>query len=152
MFSLSFASGGRILRLMKAQVQIEIGTQLAVFLGNRPGALARVCSELAAAEINIHALTTSDTIDHAVVRMVVSDPTKALMILGERGVLALENEVLMIESNNKPGTLSTIAERLAKAGINIEYAYLASSAKTETGLMILRPANVEKALRALHDL
>ncbi|MEO8044724.1 MAG: ACT domain-containing protein [Spartobacteria bacterium] len=137
---------------MNPEVQIEIATQLAVFLGNRPGALARVCSELAEAEINIHALATSDTIDHAVVRMVVSDPTKALMILGERGVLALENDVLMIESNNKPGTLSTIAERLAKASINIEYAYLASSAKAETGLMILRPSDVEKALRALRDL
>jgi len=140
------------LSIMNPQVQIETATQLAVFLGNRPGALSRVCSELAAAEINIHALATSDTIDHAVVRMVVSDPTKALMILGERGVLALENDVLMIESNNEPGTLATIAERLAKASINIEYAYLASSAKSPTGLMILRPSNVEKALRALHDL
>ena len=144
--------GGRILSLMNPHVQIETATQLAVFLGNRPGALARVCNELAAAEINIHALATSDTIDHAVVRMVVNDPTKALMILGERGVLALENDVLMIESNNEPGTLATIAERLAKASINIEYAYLASTAKSQTGLMILRPSNVEKALRALHDL
>ena len=84
--------------------------------------------------------------------MVVSDPTKALMILGERGVLALENDVLMIESNNEPGTLATIAERLAKASINIEHAYLATTPKSQTGLMILRPSNVEKALRALHDL
>ncbi|MEO6872428.1 MAG: ACT domain-containing protein [Chthoniobacterales bacterium] len=137
---------------MNPQITIETATQLAVFLGNRPGALSRLCNELAEAEINIHALTTSDTIDHAVVRMVVSDPTKALMILGERGVLALENDVLMIESNNQPGTLAAIAERLAKASINIEYAYLASSAKSEQGLMILRPSNVEKAERALRDL
>ena len=137
---------------MKPHVSIETATQLAVFLGNKPGALSRVCNELAAAEINIHALATSDTIDHAVVRMVVSDPTKALMILGERGVLALENDVLMIESNNQPGTLATIADRLAKAGINIEYAYLATSPKSEEGLMILRPSNVEKAERALRDI
>jgi ACT domain-containing protein len=141
----------RILSLMNPQVSIETATQLAVFLGNRPGALSRVCTELAAAEINIHALATSDTIDHAVVRMVVSDPTKALMILGERGVLALENDVLMIESNNEPGVLANIADRLAKAGINIEYAYLASSPKSQQGLMILRPSDVEKAQRALHD-
>ena len=138
--------------MVNPQVSVVTATQLSVFLGNRPGALARVCAELAAAEINIHALATSDTIDHAVVRMVVSDPTKALMILGERGVLALENDVLMIESNNKPGTLGTIAERLARAGINIEYAYLASGPKAEEGLMILRPSNVEKAERALRDL
>jgi hypothetical protein len=137
---------------MNPQVSIETATQLAVFLDNRPGALSRVCSELAAAEINIHALATSDTIDHAVVRMVVSDPTKALMLLGERGILALENEVLLIESNNEPGTLAAIADRLAKAGVNIEYAYLATSPKSRQGLLILRAANVEKAERALRDL
>ncbi len=137
---------------MDPEVTVETATQLSVFLGNRPGALSRVCTELAAAQIDIHALATSDTIDHAVVRMVVSDPTKALMILGERGVLALENDVLMIESNNEPGTLAIIAERLAKAGVNIEYAYLALSPKSKQGLMVLRPSNVEKAERALRDL
>src|SRR5213083_36487 len=137
---------------MNPSLSIETATQLAVFLANRPGALARVCEALAKAEININALATSDTIDHAVVRMVVSDPTKALMLLGERGVLALENEVLMIECDNEPGTLAAISERLAKASFNIEYAYLATSPKSRQGLMVLRPSNVEKAERALRDL
>ena len=89
---------------MNGRLLIESTTQLAVFLSNPPGTLARVCDALAKADINIHALATSDTIDHSVVRMVVSDPTKALMLLGESGVLALENDVLMIESANSPGT------------------------------------------------
>jgi len=131
---------------------MESATQLAVFLANRPGALARVCEALAQAEINIHALATSDTVDHSVVRMVVSDPTKALMLLGEAGVLALESDVLTIETENKPGVLATIAERLAKAEVNIEYAYLAADPKAEKGLIILRPSDVEKAQSALRDL
>jgi len=73
-------------------LSMKSATQLAVFLANRPGALARVCDALAKVEINIHALATSDTVDHSVVRMVVSDPTKALMLLGEAGVLALETD------------------------------------------------------------
>src|SRR5438046_10002640 len=73
-------------------IKIESATQLAVFLSNRPGALARVCEELAGAEINIHALSTSDTADHSVVRMVLSDPTKPLILLGERGVSVLVAE------------------------------------------------------------
>src|SRR5439155_24647351 len=72
------------------KLSIETATQLAVLLANRPGALARVCEALGNAGVNIHALATSDTVDHTVVRMVVSDPTKALMLLGEAGVLALE--------------------------------------------------------------
>src|SRR5437899_12400405 len=107
------------------KVSIETATQLAVFLANRPGALARVCDALAKAEINIHALATSDTVDHTVVRMVVSDPTKALMLLAEASVLALETEVLMIETASQPGDRAKIAERLAEIEVNIEYAYLA---------------------------
>ena len=133
-------------------LSMESASQLAVFLANRPGALARVCEALAQAEINIHALTTSDTVDHSVVRMVVSDPTKALMLLGEAGVLALESDVLTIETENKPGVLATIAERLAKAEVNIEYAYLAAGPKAAKGLIILRPSDVEKAQSALRDL
>ena len=134
------------------KLSVESATQLAVFLANRPGALARVCEALAQAEINIHALATSDTVDHSVVRMVVSDPTKALMLLGEAGVLALESDVLTIETENTPGVLATIAERLAKAEVNIEYAYLAAGPKAAKGLIILRPSDVEKAQSALRDL
>jgi len=134
------------------KLSIEPATQLAVFLANRPGALARVCEALAQAQINIHALATSDTVDHSVVRMVVSDPTKALMLLGEAGVLALESDVLTIETENKPGVLATIAERLAKAEVNIEYAYLAAGPKAAKGLIILRLSDVEKAQSALRDL
>ena len=134
------------------KLSIEPATQLAVFLANRPGARARVCEALAKAEINIHALATSDTVDHTVVRMLVSDPTKALMLLGEAGVLALETEVLMIETASEPGVLAEIAERLAKAEVNIEYAYLASGRGSEKGLIVLRPSDVEKAQNALRDL
>lgn len=131
---------------------VETATQLAVFLANRPGALARVCEALAKAGINIYALATSDTVDHTVVRMVVSDPTKALMLLGEAGVLALESDVLTIETENQPGILAKIAERLAEAEVNIEYAYLAAGHEAEKGMIILRPSNVEKARQVIEEL
>jgi hypothetical protein len=134
------------------KLSMETATQLAVFLANRPGALARVCAALAQAGISIHALATSDSIDHSVVRMVVSDPMKALMLLGETGTLALESEVLMIDAANEPGMLGKIAERLAAASINIEYAYLAASPKAERGLIIVRPSDVDQARRVLTNL
>src|SRR3989442_14604949 len=134
------------------KLSVETATQLAVFLANRPGALARVCEALANAGINIYALAASDTVDHTVVRMVVSDPTKALMLLGEAGVLALETDVLMIETASEPGVVAKIAERLAEAEVNIEYAYLAGDRGSGKGLIVLRPSDVEKAQTALRDL
>ena len=128
---------------------MEIATQLSVFLANKPGTLAAVCDELGRHRINIYALTISDTVDHAVVRMVVSDAQKTIHLLEARGVLVVENKVLMIENSNKPGSLSKIAARLAKAKINIEYAYLATAPGQKTGLLILRTGDMKKALKVL---
>jgi hypothetical protein len=128
---------------------MELVTQLALFLENRPGTLAAVCDALAEAKINIFALTISDTVDHAVVRMVVSDTDKALSIFEAHGTLVVENEVLMIEHDNRPGTLSDIAKKLASKKVNIEYAYLAGGPHIKKGLMILRPDNIKKASEIL---
>lgn len=128
---------------------MEIVKQLSVFLENKSGTLATVCEELARVKINIYALTISDTVDHAVVRMIVSDTQHALHLFGERGVLVVENDVLMIENDNKAGSLAAVAQRLAKARINIEYAYLATSPKAKKGLLILRVANPQRALDVL---
>ena len=128
---------------------MDIVTQLSVFLANKPGTLAEVCDELAKASINIYALTISDSVDHAVVRMVVSDTQKALHIFGDHGLLVVENEVLMINNSNKPGSLSKIASRLSAARINIDYAYLATTPGSKSGLLILRVSNTKKALQVL---
>ena len=128
---------------------MKIVTQLSVFLANKPGTLAAVCEELAKAKINIYALTISDTVDHAVVRMVVSDPRRALTMFEERAVLTVENNVLCIENSNQPGALAKIARRLSKGKVNIEYAYLATSPGAKTGLLILRVADPKKALKLL---
>jgi hypothetical protein len=128
---------------------MEIVKQLSVFLANKPATLADVCDELARASINIFALTISDTADHSVVRLVVSDPEKALAIFEERGVLTVLSKVLAIENDNKPGALARIASRLAKAKINIEYAYLATSPGAKKGLLILRVDDTKRGLRVL---
>jgi hypothetical protein len=123
--------------------------QLALFLENKPGTLAKVCQALAAAKINIHAISVSDAVDHAVVRMVVSDPHKALHLLGEHGVLVVERDVLMLEGRNKPGELATIGVKLSKNKVNIEYAYSAPASNATTGAIILRVDNPGKAARIL---
>jgi hypothetical protein len=121
--------------------------QLSLFLENKPGTLAAVCRALAEKKINIHAISVSDAVDHAVVRVVVNDPRRAMHLLGERGVLVVERNVLMIECNNQPGVLADIARKLANHKVNIEYAYAASLPGAPTGAMILRVDNLKKAKR-----
>jgi hypothetical protein len=134
------------------QLSPRIVHQLAVFLENKPGALAAVCDALAVAKINIYGLTVSDTTDHAVVRMVVSNTDRAVAIFDAHGTLVVESEVLMIENDNKPGSLSRIANALSTKKINIEYGYLASMPAAKKGLLILRVTDVRKALTILRKL
>ena len=135
--------------LAESPTLMDIVTQLAVFVANTPGTLAEVCDALAQAEINIYALTTSDSVDHAVIRMVVSDTRKALHVFEQRGALVVENDVIMIDNSNKPGSLSRVAAKLADHKINIEYAYLATSPSSKKGLLVLRVSNSKKALQVL---
>ncbi|MBV9491524.1 MAG: amino acid-binding protein [Verrucomicrobia bacterium] len=128
---------------------MEKAIQLALFLENKPGTLGAVCDALAAEEINIYALTISDTVDHSVVRMVISDPQKALSIFEAHGTLVVESDVIMIEHDNRPGSLSRVAKRLAAHDVNIEYAYLASGPHCDLGTLILRVSDINKALQVL---
>lgn len=129
---------------------MQLATQLALFLDNKPGTLARVCEALAEAKINILAFSTNDTVDHTVIRMVVSDPHKAVGVFEERGALVVESEVLLVPGDNKPGSLADIAKKLAEAKINIEYAYCATAPNAKTGLLVLRASNCKKALKVLN--
>lgn len=131
---------------------MKIVEQLSLLLENQPGTLADVCDALAVARINIYGLSVADASDHAVVRMVVSDPRKALHIFEAYGTLAIESEVLMIENDNRPGALSAITKALAEKKINIEYAYLASQPTAKKGLLIMRVGDPKKALRVLRAL
>ena len=128
---------------------MEITKQLAVFLDNRPGTLARVCEALAESKVNILALTTSDTVDHSVVRMVVDDPQTAVWLLEEHGAMVVEDDVVLVEGDNKSGSLADIARTLRDAKVNIEYLYCATPPTSRKGLLVLRVDDPAKALKAL---
>ena len=56
---------------------MEIVKQLAIFLENQPGALCRLTQDLLSQQINIEAISVVDSVDHAVVRIIVDKPIEA---------------------------------------------------------------------------
>jgi hypothetical protein len=104
---------------------------------------------LAKANVNILALSISDTVDHAVVRIVVSDAKKAIQVLQALHATVQEREVVFMDVPNKPGMLAKVAQKLAEAGINIEYAYCTSSAAQEIGNLVLRTNDIEETINVL---
>ena len=130
---------------------MQLAKQLALFLENTPGTLARLADALGKAKIKIYAISTSDTVDHSVVRLVVSDYRRALALFEERGTLVIEDDVLMFDGPNKPGSLSDIATRLTDAKINIEYCYCATPPDAKRGLMIMRVSDPKRAMKVLNS-
>ena len=124
---------------------MPIVKQLTVLIENKPGALADICLTLALKKINIFAFSVADTIDTALLRMVVSDPTSAKATLKESGLTVLENEVLMVNMPNRPGALAESAKQLSKARINIEYAYGSVGVEEGKGIGIFWVSDLKKA-------
>jgi hypothetical protein len=128
---------------------IRIEQQLAVFLDNRPGVLAKMCDELRKLDINILALSILDTMDHAVVRMVVDKPQEAKQAFVRMQTVVQVRDVILMEVPNRVGAMADIAERLAAAGINIEYAYCTCPPSHSDGVIVIRTNDLEGTINAL---
>lgn len=126
---------------------MKIVKQLAIFLSNQPGALFRVTQDLASHNININAICVMDSVDHAVVRLVVDKPVEAIHLLGEAGVLVVESDLLEIPIHNQPGQLNQVCQRLLEKNINIEYAYGCGTMKEAS--LYVRVVDTQKAMDAL---
>lgn len=130
---------------------MRVETQLSVFLENRAGVLARVAADLARHGIDVRALTVANLVDHALVRLVVSEPRKALHLLEERGVLVVSSQVLAIDMPDQAGALAAVAQRLGRAGVNIEYAYGSSAPGGGTTPVYLHVSDLTRARAALRQ-
>ena len=128
---------------------MPIQKQLSVFMPNRPGVLARTCAILSEAGINIMAMAVHDTVDNAVVRFLVDHPTKALLLFEQEEFYVLEQEVAVLEIENRTGELTRICQVLAEADINIAYAYCTAIKDQHSGCLVLKTDQPERTLEIL---
>ena len=61
-------------------------------------------------------------------RLVGNDPQRVRQVLARLNLPMLETEVLVVELANQPGALATVVGSLAKAHVNIGYAYVTAGA------------------------
>jgi hypothetical protein len=130
----------------------KVDTQLSVFMENKPGRLAKVCSVLADRAVNIYAMSVHDTVDHSIVRLIVDNATKALILLEEEDLYVITQKVVTVMIENEAGSMAWIAQKLAAADQNIEYAYCTASAHQTSGMLVLKTDDAEETQEMLEDL
>jgi hypothetical protein len=106
-------------------------TDLTLYLDDQPGELARVGDVLGRAGANIEglcALTSGG--GQAEVHILVQDPTPAFEALQHAGIrIAAEEEVIVLDVEDRPGVLGEVARKLGNADVNLTTAYLATNTR-----------------------
>ncbi|MGE3808101.1 MAG: acetolactate synthase [Gemmataceae bacterium] len=97
--------------------------QFNVFLENKLGNLLNVVRRFESTDIHIVSLTIVDLSDCAILRLVLSDPERALEILNQAGLTATETDLLVVQLPQSAQPLLQICKALLVAEINIHYAY-----------------------------
>jgi hypothetical protein len=97
--------------------------QFNVFLENRIGALMDVVRRFEVTDIRIVSLTVVDSADCAIIRMVLSDPERALEIFEQGKMMVTESNLLVVKLPDGRQPLATICKALLTAEISIDYAY-----------------------------
>ncbi|MEI6107351.1 MAG: acetolactate synthase [Opitutae bacterium] len=105
-----------------APVAADPVKQFSVFIPNRVGQLYDLTALLAKHNVHVMAMTTLDTTDCAIDRLIVDDPDRARELMAATNFSFTECDVLAVEITNE-AQLKGVLNALLTVEINIHYLY-----------------------------
>jgi hypothetical protein len=97
--------------------------QLTVFLQNKVGELANLVNLLADKDVVVLGLSVWDSSDHAIIRLVVSDPDEVEHIFHEHGVAYGLADMVVVELREGAPMLNKMLSAILMAEVNIHFSY-----------------------------
>jgi hypothetical protein len=129
-----------------------IARQITVLTGNSAKRVGDVFFKLSEIGIDIRAHCLVDNGDgNCKLRMVVSEPGEAERILQENRYAVVANDVVLVETDDRPGGLSRLLKLFASENIRIEYSYTAASEEAGIAVMVFRFTDNRAALEILKN-
>ena len=101
-------------------------TDLTVVLRDQPGELARLGASTGAAGVNIQGMCAFTGEGRGIIHVLIADEAveRAVTAVEEAGLGVVDRrEVLVIDIEDRPGSLGELARELADASVNIELMY-----------------------------
>ncbi|MEE0420920.1 MAG: amino acid-binding protein [Lachnospiraceae bacterium] len=123
--------------------------QISIYAENKKGMLQSITGILAREEINIMGSVTNDSAEYGIIRMVVSDPEKALEALSKEGYICRKTDVLGVELDDNPGALNRLLISLLEGNINVDYLYLSFNRDSGMPIMILHVDSIYEVKNCL---
>jgi len=125
--------------------------QISVFLDNTTGRLSEVTKTLAAAQINLRAISIADTADFGILRLIVDKSDKAVDALNAAGFTTRQNDVFAVEIEDTPGSLAKLMELFQKSQVNIDYLYASLEGQVGKAVVIFKIEDHEKGQKIIND-
>ena len=123
--------------------------QISIFVENKSGRLAEITAAIAAAGIDIRALSIADTTNFGILRLIVDKPDEAEAALKAAGLTVSLTNGIAIGIPDQPGGFAAAMKALADAAIDVEYMYAFISRDEGRACVILRVENNDAAIAAL---
>lgn len=92
-----------------------------------------------------------DSSEFALIRLLVSDPDRAVALLKENDYIFDTVQVIALILENRPGEMAQITSKFGEAGININYVYGSVSDPDEKCLFVFCPEDIELANQIFPD-
>jgi hypothetical protein len=112
---------------------------------NKVGMLADVTSAISDAGVNIIALSASSMGKNARFLIVTENNQKAMAALKAKKFDVKEWDAISVTLSNQVGAARELAEKLAKAGIDLDYCY-GSTGNGSEALLVFSTKDIKKAL------
>ena len=128
----------------------DLAKQISVTAVNKIGVLADMSKLIAEHGLNIDAVAGYATDKEAKIMLLADDTERVSDALRKAGYTPLkEDEVIVIELENKPGALKYVTELLAAKGIDIKFTYGTVCSANCPAKLIISTSDNDKALVAL---
>lgn len=113
--------------------------------------MMRVTSVLTESHVNIRAISTFDTPEFGILRLVVDDPAKAKESLTQKGFVTRVNDVIGAELKDEKGNLNQMLKILADGEINVNYIYSFVIREEKAPVIVFHTDDFQKAEQVLKD-
>ena len=123
--------------------------QLSVFVENVAGSLMKVTQELVNDKINIRAISSFDTPEFGILRLIVDKPEEAVQCLKEKGFFVQTKDVIAVEIEDRMGSLNRMLGVLAEGNISIRYIYSFVIRDDNAPVMVFQTEYLEEAVQIL---
>jgi len=127
-------------------VKAVLDQQIMITASNEVGTLAEICRIVADAGINLIAINAYAVDNKGFIMFVSDDNQRAHKLLTDKNYNVREEEVIVMNIDNKPGALQQVVDRISDAGIDMTLLYGSVDTKSKKSPIIMITEDNNSAL------